>query len=201
FEAFFLDYPTQESVDPDVFTAVWPAVMDDIEDLWEEYAGKGHGAPRQSPPRKAGSTAEVLKSSCAGLSVEKRGTDRRRMLSAARETKRRLQGFERVSKKKDESPTGIVAPSKDSSAVISSLRSQLARTKARLFRKEKEKAVIMQRSWYPEVPGSNPARNVTSLAITAPRPFKILPAFGFAEQGARCIAFSSTREDAEHWRR
>ncbi|KAF4725109.1 hypothetical protein FOZ62_031950, partial [Perkinsus olseni] len=101
FEAFFLDYPTQESVDPDVFTAVWPAVMDDIEDLWEEYAGKGHGAPRQSPPRKAGSTAEVLKSSCAGLSVEKRGTDRRRMLSAARETKRRLQGFERVSKKKD----------------------------------------------------------------------------------------------------
>ncbi|KAF4739032.1 hypothetical protein FOZ63_021109 [Perkinsus olseni] len=152
FEAFFLDYPTQESVDPDVFTAVWPAVMDDIEDLWEEYTGKGHGAPRQSPTRKAGSTAEVWNSPCAGRGVEKRGTDRRRILSAARETKRRLQGFERASKKRDESPTGNAPPSKDEFTIIRSLRSQLARTQARLSRKEKEKAVIVQRSWYPKSP-------------------------------------------------
>ncbi|KAF4722821.1 hypothetical protein FOZ63_031148 [Perkinsus olseni] len=67
------------------------------------------------------------------------------MLSAARETKRRLQGFERVSKKKDESPTGNAPPSKDEFMIIRSLRSQLARTQARLSRKEKEKAVIVQR--------------------------------------------------------
>ncbi|KAF4676921.1 sperm associated antigen 17 [Perkinsus chesapeaki] len=180
FNSFLLDYPGQDGADPEVFRAVLPAFLKDIKELWLEYAPehKSDRVPMDSheisPARKSNKS---YASSLSGYSVHrtckedptnpveditafKQVPDRRRMLTAARETRQRLRRFDRAKKGLEESGNSIQASAalgilrrqpedrldnSGDSVMIKSLRNQLARANAKLYRKEKEKSELLER--------------------------------------------------------